>query len=108
MGKNEQAQPGEGQPFSVNAGKTSLTKTILEEIVQLGAVPQSGLHSFLCWHKASSGSRRETNRWLDGKWDRFFQKLLASAKLQCACNCGVCWGKGPWWFQRGFLPTAPP
>lgn len=33
MGGNEQTQPAEGWPFSINAGETSLTKTILKEIV---------------------------------------------------------------------------
>lgn len=32
MGRKEQTQPAEGWPFSVNAGETSLTKTILKEI----------------------------------------------------------------------------
>lgn len=67
MGRTKWAQPG--------AGETSLTQTIFKIIYfSLVLIPQCGPCSFLCWHEAQSGSGRETNRWLDGKWDGSFQR----------------------------------
>lgn len=92
--------PGAGWPLSIPAGETSLTQTILKRIFfSLVVVPQCGLCSFLCWHKAWSGSRRETNRWLNGKWDGSFQRQSWLVPA-CSTHTALAW-EGFLLFGRG-------
>lgn len=109
MGRNEQAQPGEVWPFSVDAGETSLTKTVLEEIVSAWCSSSIWVMQLLVLAQ-SIERQRERNKQMVGRkvGQVLSETVLANAKLQCARNCGLCWGKGPWWFQRGFLPNARP
>lgn len=106
-GKAKWLQPGPGWPWSIPAGETSLTQTILKRIYfSLVVVPQCGLCSFLCWHKARSSSRRETNRWLDGKWDGSFQRqswLMPAYSTHTA----LAWpGRGSCHLTEGFFACS--
>lgn len=105
VGRAERAQPGAGRPLSIPAGETSLTQTILKRInFSLVMVPQRGSCSFLCWHKARSGSGRETNRWLDGKWDGSFQR---QSWLVPAYGTHTAWaGRGSCCLAEGFFACS--
>lgn len=108
MGRPKWAQPGAGWPLSIPAGETSLTQTILKIIhFSLVMVPQCGSCSFLCWHKARSGSRRETNRWLDGKWDGSFQRQSWLVPAY-STHTALAWpGRGSCCLTEGFFACSP-
>lgn len=93
--------------MTIPAGETSLTQTIFKRFFfSLIMVPQCGSCSFLCWHKARSSSGRETNRWLDGKWDGSFQRqswLMPAYSTHIA----LAWaGRGSCCLAEGFFACS--
>lgn len=92
MGRNEQAQPGEGWPISISAGETSLTKAILKENISAQCGSLIWVTQLLVLAQSIEWQRERNKQMVWWKVGRLLSEtVLASANLQCAYNCGLCW-----------------